>query len=225
MATLSDEKILECILLGEMEIVPFVQEHIQPSSIDLTLDVHYSTLKDVDCIDTSSDNSDNYDKHTIDGELILQPNDFIIGRIAEKLTMPKDCTGHIYSRNSLIRLGIDVSLSGYINPGYSGRLPIVIKNMGNAPVRLIPNMRICQLELVRTETQPLKDYSERADAKYLNEDDFVSLIHHDVEFLEFKSKNNDKSGLASFLKDRIQEKSRAYIDGLTDEQKRRVGLK
>lgn len=235
MSILSDIKILEKIYDKELIIDPFIYDHIQPASIDLTLSDKLKIPK----ADINKPISV-FDKNAIESiyeeanltEYVLAPNDFVIGQIKEKITIPKNCNGHIQNRNSLIRAGIDVGLSSYINPGYSGQLPIVIKNIGKFSIVLTPGMRICQLVIQEVKPDPAHDYSSKRDAKYHDEKDItLPKMHQENEFLDFlKEKGltsigaNDYKSLTDFFENRLKQKSETILEELTLEQKSRLGL-
>lgn len=232
MSVLSDVRLLEKIYDRELKIEPFVIDNIQPSSIDLTLDNRIRTPKSGIKINAfDADIKDCFEERILD-EYVLKPGDFIIGQIKETIGLSKRMTGLIQNRNSLIRLGINVGLSSYINPGYFGQLPIVIHNLGSFSVDLVPGMRICQLVVYDVEPDPERDYSQRKDAKYLGESDVgLSKLYLDVEVSEYLLKYNkrstkeiDKKELMDFLERRINEKATNILEGMTEEEKKKIGL-
>lgn len=232
MSVLSDVRLLEKIYDRDLKIEPFVIDNIQPSSIDLTLDNRIRIPKrgiKINAFD--ADIKDCFEERILD-EYVLKPGDFIIGQIKETIGLSKRMTGLIQNRNSLIRLGINVGLSSYINPGYFGQLPIVIHNLGSFSVDLVPGMRICQLVVYDVEPDPERDYSQRKDAKYLGESDVgLSKLYMDVEVSEYlreynkrSTKEIDKKELMDFLERRINEKATNILEGLTEEEKKKIGL-
>ena len=232
MSVLSDVRLLEKIYDRDLKIEPFVIDNIQPSSIDLTLDNRIRTPKSGIKINAfDADIKDCFEERILD-EYVLKPGDFIIGQIKETIGLSKRMTGLIQNRNSLIRLGINVGLSSYINPGYFGQLPIVIHNLGSFSVDLVPGMRICQLVVYDVEPDPERDYSQRKDAKYLGESDVgLSKLYMDVEVSEYlreynkrSTKEIDKKELMDFLERRINEKATNILEGLTEEEKKKIGL-
>ncbi len=140
--------------------------------------------------------------------------------------------GNIQNRNSLIKIGINLGLTSYINPGYRGQLTIVINNISNFKIELVPGMRICQLIIHDVRPGAEINYSKRKEAKYLNEKDItLSKLHLDDEFKEYiKSKNIknfkelDKSELMEFFEKRLKEKSSNFFKKLTSEEKKQIGL-
>jgi dCTP deaminase len=157
----------------------------------------------------------------------LGPGELVIAQIREKITLPNDLSGSIHSRNSIIRLGVNVGLSSYINPGYSGRLPIVIHNLGTFFVKLVPGIRICQLTFLETKTKT-QGYGRRNDAKYQNESDItLSRLPEDQEIAEYSRAHGvkSKSGLGEYLRKRAEQNAQRALSELTEEQKRVLGLK
>lgn len=233
MAVLSDVRLLEKIYDKQLEIDPFIYSHIQPSSIDLTLDENIMVPRA--CSDEpihvyEQDLSKYYEPKSIVSH-VLEPNDFIIASIRETIKLSGSMTGRIENRNSLVRLGINVNLSGYINPGYSGKLPIVIKNIGKLKVKLVSGMRICQLVISDVVPETKTDYAHRKDAKYQNESGAdIPKLYLDEEFREYikryglQDKINNKQ-LSEFLKNRLDNQAKSYLDELSDQDKIKLGLK
>lgn len=234
MSVLSDIRILEKIYDKELEINPFVSDHIQPSSIDLTLDSNIRIPKrDLNkSINVFEDDLEKYYNNQNIDKYVLEPGEMILAEIKETIYLSNNMTGRIENRNSIIRLGINVSLSGYINPGYRGKLPIVIHNIGTFSVELASGMRICQLVISDVAPAAHMDYSQKEDAKYFNEKGIeLSKLYLDKEFNEYIKKFNVDDGkeinrehLSNYFHKRLQSKSTKITDILTDDEKRKVGL-
>lgn len=223
---LSDRDILSKVYGGEINITPFVYNHVNASSIDLTLSKNYKVPRkgvliqypyDKDLVDSFFDIG--REEHSI----TLSPNDFILAQINETIELPNNLLGQIHNRNSIIRLGINVGLSSYINPGYKGQLPIVIHNLGQFNVELVFGMRICQLAFAETGNVQ-HSYAQRQDAKYHGEiEPTTSKLSEDIELSAYANDYN-KEELSLFLERRIKEKSYEFFNSLTDAQKRDLGL-
>jgi len=235
MSVLSDVRILENIYDKVIIIEPFVYDHIQPSSIDLTLDSklmipnEQAQEKSINVFDKNIETY--YTEQEVE-KYILNPGDCVIGQIKETIQLSKNFTGNIFNRNSLIKLGINVGLSSYINPGYRGKLPIVISNIGKFKIELITGMRICQLVISDVSPEPNLDYSTKKDSKYFGETDIsLSKLYLDVEFTEYLDKYNkshndviDKDVLVKHFEERIKQKAKNTIDDLSIEEKKNLGL-
>lgn len=230
MSTLSDVRIIEKIYDHDIKIDPLILEHIQPSSIDLTLSKTIKVPIDTELVfDVTHDTIDYYFKEINVNEFVLEPNSFIIGQINETIGFSKNLHASIQNRNSLIRKGIHVGLSTYINPGYEGKLPIVIKNIGTFRFKLTAGMRICQLVITDVKPKAAVGYNEKHDVKYHKETDIKAhRTSHDKEITEFlKSKAGDtfsNKELSDFLFDRINKASKDISLDLTEEEKKLLGL-
>ena len=230
MSILSDVRILEQLYEGNITIDPFVYENLQPASFDLTLDdkIKIFTETKQSVIKAYGGDSNNCVEKRID-KYLLRPNEFILAVIREKLDIGRHFTARIENRNSLARLGIDVSLGSFINPGYTGKMTIVIKNNNNVPVEICKGMRICQLVIEDVEPSPSIDYGIKEDAKYQGESGVVpSMLFKDKEYQEFLVKNQKGDNLGSigdFLIERLENKVSSVNDILSKKQRERLGLR
>ena len=155
---------------------------IQPCSIDLrlspvywrprrglkkTVDLTRSRLLEV----SPRRNWVRYDLGT--GESIsIRQGEMVLGRIYERLTIPDDCAGALEGRSSFARMGLSIhATGGFINPGWSGHMPLTLINNGPATLRLTAYLPICQLMLVPLATAPSRTYgSTSLKSKYVNDD-------------------------------------------------------
>jgi len=225
MSVLSDGRLIEMVSAGKLRLMPFILENIQPASIDLRLDALIKVFKSGYVLTPEEDNKAFFDERKIDKEYLLQPGELILGQTLEEIGIPRECNAHIHNRSSLARLGLNVAMASYINPGYAGRLPIVIKNNGPLPVKLVPGLRICQVELSDVEPTPLRDYSQRKDTKYFGEvNSLVSKIHLDREIQDFHKESVEKGTLADFLSREIKRRGKKIVDEMPDELKTELRL-
>mgnify|MGYP005771158153 CR=1 FL=1 len=224
MGILSDKRIIEKIYDENISIEPFMYDHVQPASIDLTLgSVIKSPKKNVKkIIDTYENQEEFYDEHKI-SEHTLLPGDFIVSSVREKIKIPADISGFIQNRSSLARLGLDVSASSYVNPGYCGRLTITVKNNNMHAVKLHSGMRICQLVLMDVEPKASTDYGMKSDAKYHGEQGGeLTKLYLDKEFQEYIRKGKEGLSISDFLEQRLEG---SIQNILTDAQKKSLGLR
>lgn len=224
MSVISDGRLIEMIVDGNLKLEPFLLDNIQPASIDLRLDKLIKTPKKNGVIDLTIDNAAYFEDVTIKDDYILRAGDMILGQTLEHIGIPRDCNATIHNRSSLARVGLDVSVASYINPGYEGKLPIIIKNIGNLPIKLVPGIRICQMEISDVQPSPVRDYSQRRDSKYFGEfDSLVSKIHLDKEISSFRDGKKEGT-LANFINTEIKKRSKNVIDALSDDLKKELGL-
>lgn len=224
MAVLSDIRIVEMLYDEKLKIDPFIYDHVQPASVDLTLNDRIMVLKNNNyTIFPYEKDKDIYDKLKI-VKYILRPNEFILAEIRENLTLGNNLTGRIENRSSLARLGLEVSMGSFINPGYDGRLTITIKNNSGHPIEIHKGMRICQLVLEDVSPAASFGYDTKPDAKYQKEEGVVfSKLFMDTEYQEYMEKNSDLD-LGEFLIDRLKEKTKSFDEIFTYEEKKRLGL-
>jgi len=196
----SDKAILDAIDKGILSITPLQVKNIQPASIDLTLgeDIEILTLDKIDIFSVDINMLRNHIKkiNIMDG-YDLAPNTYVIGYSAEKLKFSTFINGHIKNRNSLVLCGLDVSASSYINPGFEGYMPLVIRNFGKAVITLRPGVRVCQLEISQLTSQSLRNYNNRHNID--------SLMSYATTYTSHNFKNDEvkDTTLADFLHERI----------------------
>ncbi len=105
-----------------------------------------------------------------DDPFIVHPGEFVLGATMESIQLPPDLAGRLEGKSSLGRLGVVIhSTAGKVDPGWNGRLVLEITNIGNLPIMLYPNMRICQLLFEQVSSPVTKRYVDRPDAKYKNQ--------------------------------------------------------
>jgi dCTP deaminase len=78
-------------------------------------------------------------------KFILHPNELILGVTFEYLTIPHDIWATISSRSSWARLGLVVTTTDVIHPGYKGSLTLQLANLGESPITLYPGLLIAQV--------------------------------------------------------------------------------
>ena len=59
--------------------------------------------------------------------------------------------------------------AGYIDPGFEGDITLEIQNLGNAPVKLYPEERVCQLVFETMTEEAENPYGDKKDTKYMGQ--------------------------------------------------------
>ena len=184
---LPDHEIKKLIEKGEVRIEPLDNPRVQIKSgcIDLSLAPEFKVFKHTKEAVIDSRNPKDYteDVEVDGGSFVLHPREFVLGITKERITLPADIMGYVDGRSSLGRLGVTAHItSGFVDPGFSGRLVLEISNLGKMPVMLYTGMRICKLLLFRMSSASEVPYNLRKDAKYHNQDAvFQSKIYKDVQ--------------------------------------------
>jgi deoxycytidine triphosphate deaminase len=108
-----------------------------------------------------------------DGESVtIWPGQVVMTRIYERFTVPAAYAGKIEGRSSYARIGLAIHCTGdFINPGWSGYMPLQLFNASPFPIKVLPYLPICQLMLVPVSSPPERSYGDAALAsKYVNDD-------------------------------------------------------
>ena len=144
-------------------VTPFVDKHVQPASIDLTLgeELLYRRLG---CPDKGRNGyctagtshfefgheqwvTQTFETGVYEGNRI-EPDQFMLATTVETVSIPNNLVGQINGRSSWARKGLLVhTTAGYIDPGFTGTVTLELKNVGHEAIELKPGVRICQLVL------------------------------------------------------------------------------
>lgn len=178
MAILSDVDLKR--LIAERDAVyvnggPAVDPELQvgPSSIDLRLGTSFGVLntRKIEMVDTK--NMDKYQDYIVEEEhspeegVIIHPGEFVLGSTLETVNVPDDMVARVEGRSSYGRLGIVVhATAGFCDPGFEGQITLEMQNLGNAPVKLYPEDRICQVVFETMTSEAETPYGSKLDAKY-----------------------------------------------------------
>lgn len=146
------KKELEC---GTIQISPQIDENqISVASVDLHISNEFRVFKkDTKIIDLkeTTDYKDLTDEVIAD-QLVIQPQETVLGITREKITMPGDICGWLEGRSRFARLGLLIHISaGFIQPGVSNRQVLEITNLSPNSLILYANERLCQIIFQRCE--------------------------------------------------------------------------
>lgn len=146
---LSDGTIMHCISMGTIGIDPYVKANVQPASVDLRL------------ANTFRVQTNDYSQGYIDPlkqqatslvpftNLYLAPGEVILASTVESVRLPSAIAARVEGKSSLGRLGLMIhATAGFIDPGFSGQVTLELSNAAKLPIRLRPNMKICQISFM-----------------------------------------------------------------------------
>jgi dCTP deaminase len=189
MTVLSDHDLKSLLLRKELIVHPILSlDQIKGTKIDLRLGNILYVIKHFErpFFDPRDKETDveygerryiTFDRHGV----ILQPNDFAIAPLFERVRFPNNLIGRLDGRSSLGRLGIIVHVTaGGIDPGFSGELTCELSNLGKVPVAFYPLMRVASLTVESISSDSDKPYDLRADSKYGEE--LGTSLSKDAEF-------------------------------------------
>lgn len=134
-------------------IEPFVPEHINPASYDVTIGNHWV------CPTREPE-------ETVAEEFTLFPGEVILATTREYIRMPRDVVADLKLKSSLGRLWLNHSLSGWIDPNFQGQVTLELQNLGPWPRVLTAGMRVAQLVFMAMESPPSVAYGEKGKGHY-----------------------------------------------------------
>ena len=169
---LSDVDIRKEIAVGRIEIDPFDEACVQPSSIDLHVDSQFRVFANsrYPFIDVRKPMPDLTELVQVSGDdpFILHPGEFVLGSTSERVRLPDDLVARLEGKSSLGRLGLLIhSTAGYVDPGWDGYLTLELSNVANLPITIYPGMKIGQISFFRLSSAAENPYgSKQTGSKY-----------------------------------------------------------
>lgn len=104
---------------------------------------------------------------TLEDHIYLGPGEFCLASIVEKVNLPADIACHVLLRSSAARMGIEHSLAGWGDPGYSGNLTLEFTNvLKYHTVKLGSGDQVCQLIFHRVPPVPADRIYTATGGKY-----------------------------------------------------------
>ncbi|KHL16443.1 dCTP deaminase [Mumia flava] len=168
---LSDRDIRAEIDGGRIEVDPYDESMMQPSSIDVRLDKYFRVFENhrYPHIDPAEDQAE-LTKEVLaeDGVFILHPGEFVLGSTYERVGLPVDVAARVEGKSSLGRLGLLThATAGFVDPGFNGHVTLELANVATLPIKLYPGMKIGQLCFFRLSSPAEHPYgSERYGSRY-----------------------------------------------------------
>lgn len=148
-----------------------------PSSMDLRLGYEFGVLETrrINNIDTRKmekygDLKKSMTANTEEG-IVVHPGEFVLGSTLETLKVPDNMVARIEGRSSYARLGlIPHAAAGFVDPGFEGQITLEIQNLGNVPITIYPEDRICQVVFETMTETAENSYGDKADSKYMKQE-------------------------------------------------------
>lgn len=158
---LSDTDIRHGIEARQIGIEPFDPERLNPASYTLSLGGRLLIPRPGEVIDPDAPHIE-YDEVEIgDDGYVVKPGDFLLGSVAESLTVATTHSARLDARTSLARLGLNVLQgSTHIEPGQrDSHETLEISNIGPSTVRLRAGMKVVKVVFGLLETPASKGYA------------------------------------------------------------------
>ena len=147
---LSDRDIRAEIAAGRVQIEPFAEAMVQPSSLDVRLDKFFRVFENhrYPHIDPALEQPEltRLVEADADNPFILHPGEVVLGSTDETVSLPDDVAARVEGKSSLGRLGLLThATAGFVDPGFSGHVTLELSNVATLPIMLWPGMKIGQL--------------------------------------------------------------------------------
>lgn len=161
---LSDRSIREVLADGRIQIDPYTEGTIQPSSIDVHLgegfmqfDVGEILSRNhmgwIDPMESSGLMKDYKGDPTNPMAAPLGSGQFALGTTLECVKLADDIVARIEGKSSLGRLGLLVhATAGFVDAGWDGQLTLELFNLAPRPIVLRPGMKIAQISFMQMTT-------------------------------------------------------------------------
>ena len=148
---------------GRIVIDPWDPAMVQPASVDIRLGSSFRVFHNhrIQSIDLAAPPSDLTEHVRIedDGEFVIHPNEFVLGRTVETVEIATDIVCRIEGKSSLGRLGLIVhATAGFVDPGFKGSLTLEIANFNSVPIVLRPGLPIAQLSFMTLDRDADRPY-------------------------------------------------------------------
>jgi dCTP deaminase len=162
-SVLSDGTIRRLVEEERIRIEPWDPLMVQPASVDLKLGssfrvFHNHRIQTIDLADPPTGLTEHVEVDA-DEPFVIHPNEFVLGRTAERVELPDDVVARIEGKSSLGRLGLIVhATAGFVDPGFSGTLTLEITNFNSVPIVLRPGLPIAQLSFMTLDRAAERPY-------------------------------------------------------------------
>ena len=182
MAILSDKDLKEIIKEENAVYVdegPELDEDLQigPSSIDLRLgyDFTFPQTRKMKALDTKDMDGFSRKQEVMtagpEEGVVIHPGEFVLGTTLETVNIPDNMVARIEGRSSYARLGlIPHAAGGFVDAGFEGQITLEIQNLGNVPITIYPEDRICQMAVETMTSKAERPYGDKTDSKYMKQE-------------------------------------------------------
>jgi dCTP deaminase len=158
LVVLSDTTISRYLDEGRIEIDPYDESLLQPSSVDVRVDRFFRVFHNsrYPYIDVKEPQDELTELVEVEDEtpFVLHPGEFVLGSTLERIRLPDDLVARLEGKSSLGRLGLLIhSTAGFIDPGWDGHVTLELSNVANLPITIYYGMKIGQISFMQM-TEP-----------------------------------------------------------------------
>ena len=116
-----------------------------------------------------------------ESEYSLKPNDFVIIKTLEKISLPENVIAKVEEKNSLLRMGLVVTGPCY-QPGHETYCYLRVQNISNKNIVLKKGLKIAQLIFIKLENTPDIPYNLKKNASFQNEENYKGYGNYQEEY-------------------------------------------
>jgi dCTP deaminase len=165
-AALADFEILDAVTRGQLGVTPFDPDMIRPAALSLRLGTTASVLASTAEVDAADGASypDLVERLPDDaGRLRVHPDEVVLAATLERIRMPSTLMGLLDGISDVARLGLTVTMSHQVSPGFGqpdgAVVTLEIHSRLRHAILLHPGTRICNLVLLpcRSPRSPYRD--------------------------------------------------------------------
>lgn len=137
-------------------------EQLQPCTVDLKLGREFVCFKPIDFVDMRDRIAGAF--HVAigagkDSYFELAPRTLVLGTTIERVELGARIWGRVEGKSSMGRLGLMVHITaGFLDPGFAGTITLELYNVSPTPIRLRPNMAICQVAFGELTSRSKRPY-------------------------------------------------------------------
>jgi dCTP deaminase len=119
-------------------------------------------------LDTKDKNIPTFEFDIPSSGFILQSNHYYLYSCNEIIGVKHNICASVMGKSSLGRLAMEAHIcAGFVDTGFAGSL--VLEMRSEYPLKVYPDMKICQVKFERTEGVPGESYDMKPGSKYMNQ--------------------------------------------------------
>ncbi len=164
---LVDKEVKSRVTKGELIVEGYSEKNVKGIAYELTIDCVY----DAENKAVSSYN--------------IEPGDFVYVKTIEKLSIPYDITARIIERNSVMRLGLEVSGPQYI-PGHRTFCFLRVHNISKSVITLEKGFGIAQVMFNRLSDVPEQTYDKQENSSFQDETEYTGIARYQKAYEQLK---------------------------------------
>lgn len=146
--TLTDAEIIDRCSNGQLITESFKPENIKQACYELRASNTYYEVYN------------NNKRHDVTNNqyILLKPKECLVLITKERLELPRNILGRILTKGKLFSIGIS-AVNTYADPGFQGRLGIVLINLSNSYLKIIEGQAIAKIEFSELDHDVTRPYT------------------------------------------------------------------